>query len=228
MAEAPAKLVGPDLSAGVPLDSLEEGRPLLGHAAGAAVLLCLLDGEPYAVGASCTHYGGPLAEGLVEGDTVRCPWHHACFSLRTGEALRPPALDEILRERVGAHVALLVKRRAARHCRDPPWLSIRQVGDGELVPPLLDRVVWNDGVRHDCAADLRHDDHPLGVEVPHTGDATPLLEQCLHASTRIYGVAHVSDRLALDGVRDQQEKGGEADQPGDQWGSCRRSGAARA
>ena len=88
-------LSGPDLGEGIGLAELADGGQLLGHAAGEAVLLVKRGQEVFAVGATCTHYSGPLAEGLVVGDTVRCPWHHACFSLRTGEALAAPALNPI-------------------------------------------------------------------------------------------------------------------------------------
>src|SRR5258708_6852991 len=80
------ELSGPDLERGVSLSSLEGGRPVLGHAHGAAVVLVRVGEEVRAIAASCSHYGGPLAEGLVVGDAIRCPWHHACFDLRTGEA----------------------------------------------------------------------------------------------------------------------------------------------
>ena len=66
-----------------------------GHVGEDAVLLARRGSEFFAIGATCTHYNGPLAEGLMVDDTVRCPWHHACFSLRTGEALRAPALSPV-------------------------------------------------------------------------------------------------------------------------------------
>jgi len=89
------KLSGPDLAAGVDAAALADGGKLLGHANGEPVLLARVKGEYFALGATCTHYGGPLAEGELVGDTVRCPWHHACFSLRNGEALRAPALNPV-------------------------------------------------------------------------------------------------------------------------------------
>jgi NADPH-dependent 2,4-dienoyl-CoA reductase/sulfur reductase-like enzyme/nitrite reductase/ring-hydroxylating ferredoxin subunit len=86
---------GPNFSNGLDLAQLADGEMLLGHVGPEAVLLVRRGEEVFAIGPSCTHYGGPLNEGLLVGDTVRCPWHHACFSLRTGEAVRPPALNQV-------------------------------------------------------------------------------------------------------------------------------------
>jgi NADPH-dependent 2,4-dienoyl-CoA reductase/sulfur reductase-like enzyme/nitrite reductase/ring-hydroxylating ferredoxin subunit len=86
---------GPDLTLGVETGSLADGQMVAGHVGEEAVLLARRGSEFFAVGASCSHYHGPLAEGLMVDDTVRCPWHHACFSLRTGEALRAPAVAAI-------------------------------------------------------------------------------------------------------------------------------------
>ncbi|MES2294086.1 MAG: FAD-dependent oxidoreductase [Pseudomonadota bacterium] len=95
MADETSDLSGPDLTQGVALSSLPDGAMLLGHAGGEQVLLVRQGVEVFAVGHQCTHYHGALADGLAEGGTVRCPLHHACFDLRTGEALRTPALDPI-------------------------------------------------------------------------------------------------------------------------------------
>jgi NADPH-dependent 2,4-dienoyl-CoA reductase/sulfur reductase-like enzyme/nitrite reductase/ring-hydroxylating ferredoxin subunit len=94
VSDAP-KVSGPDLAAGFDSRELKDGQPLVGHVGEEGVMLVRRGDEILAVGASCTHYSGPLAEGLVVGDTVRCPWHHACFDLRTGEAVRAPALNPI-------------------------------------------------------------------------------------------------------------------------------------
>ncbi|APO79806.1 ferredoxin reductase protein (plasmid) [Rhizobium etli 8C-3] len=91
MAAEHRSMNGPDLARGIRLADLPDGSKLVGHCGDAQVLLVRRGEEVFAVDAHCTHYNGPLADGLVAGDTVRCPWHHACFSLKTGEALRAPA-----------------------------------------------------------------------------------------------------------------------------------------
>src|SRR5438094_344836 len=88
-------LAGPDLGEGIALSQVAQNGMLLGHAHGEPVILARRDDQLSAIGALCSHYGAPLVDGLLVGDTVRCPWHHACFSVRTGEALRAPALDPI-------------------------------------------------------------------------------------------------------------------------------------
>ncbi|HTM19912.1 MAG TPA: FAD-dependent oxidoreductase [Kofleriaceae bacterium] len=128
-------LTGPDLAVGVDLADVPQGGSLLGHAGGEAVLLVRTDAdEVHAVGASCTHYGGPLAQGLVVGSQVRCPWHHACFDVTTGEALGAPAIDPIpcwRVERAGARIRVgdkVAPRRAAPAAGGPDSVVI--VGAG--------------------------------------------------------------------------------------------------
>ncbi len=84
-----------DLTAGVPLSELPDGRLLEGKAGEDDVLLIRRGEECFAVSALCSHYHAPLAQGLLVGETIRCPLHHACFSIRTGRLLRAPAFDDL-------------------------------------------------------------------------------------------------------------------------------------
>jgi len=95
MAENAEKLEGPDFEKGCELDKLAEGEMLLGHAFGEPVLVARRGGDVFAIGAICTHYGGPLVKGLMVDCTVRCPWHHARFDLQTGEAIAAPGLNDV-------------------------------------------------------------------------------------------------------------------------------------
>src|SRR5882757_3687879 len=94
MADDKTPPAGPDLTLGIELSEFT-GATLLGHVGDDDVLLVRSGSEIFAIDAHCSHYHGPLAEGLVVGESVRCPWHHACFDLRTGEATRAPALSPI-------------------------------------------------------------------------------------------------------------------------------------
>jgi apoptosis-inducing factor 3 len=91
----PSKPTGPDLAQGIPLDELADGGMIGGHVGEEPVLLARRGDEFFAIGSTCSHYGGPLADGLAVDGTVRCPWHHARFSLRTGEAIGAPAFNPV-------------------------------------------------------------------------------------------------------------------------------------
>jgi NADPH-dependent 2,4-dienoyl-CoA reductase/sulfur reductase-like enzyme/nitrite reductase/ring-hydroxylating ferredoxin subunit len=134
MAETPPQL--PDFSSGFPIQDLPNGGKVLGRVDDDEVVLARTGDALFAFGAHCTHYHGPLVDGLVVGDTIRCPWHHACFSMRTGEALRAPALDPIACwrvERVGDKVYVRERMGAtapAKRLSGPAPSSIVIVGGG--------------------------------------------------------------------------------------------------
>src|SRR5690349_12765863 len=128
----------PDLQHGVSVANLRDGEMLVGHVADEDVLLARSGNEIFAVGAHCTHYHGPLSDGIVVDQTVRCPWHHACFSLKTGDAVRAPALDPIACWRVDRNGDVVIVRekvavdaKASRHGRPPASpVSVVIIGGG--------------------------------------------------------------------------------------------------
>jgi NADPH-dependent 2,4-dienoyl-CoA reductase/sulfur reductase-like enzyme/nitrite reductase/ring-hydroxylating ferredoxin subunit len=110
MADEQAPPAGPDLILGVELSEFT-GETLLGHVGEEDVLLVRSGSDIFAIDAHCSHYHGPLAEGLVVSEGIRCPWHHACFDLRTGEAVRAPALNPLAVWRVEQHGNRIVVRQ---------------------------------------------------------------------------------------------------------------------
>jgi NADPH-dependent 2,4-dienoyl-CoA reductase/sulfur reductase-like enzyme/nitrite reductase/ring-hydroxylating ferredoxin subunit len=124
---------------------------LLGHVQDELVILVRRGAEVFAIGATCSHYGGPLADGLVVDDTVRCPWHHACFSLRTGEALAAPALSPVAGyETVQRTGQVFVTRRRAK-----PG-SVRRVTRPETAAPRSVAIVGAGAAGNSAADELRH------------------------------------------------------------------------
>ncbi len=115
MSTEQAAASGPDLTEGIPIAEFGDGTLRAGHVGAEAVLLARCGEEFFAIGATCSHYNAPLVDGVVVGQTVRCPWHHACFSLRTGEAVRAPALSPVSTwqvEQVDGRVCVRHQRQA--------------------------------------------------------------------------------------------------------------------
>jgi len=127
MAEDQASPSGPDLTQGVALADLAGGW-LVGHVGKDEVLLVRTGTELFAVGAHCSHYHGPLADGVVAGETVRCPWYHACFDLRSGEAIRAPALSPVDCWMVEQHNGQIFVRERREQTKPRPAPVTKSVG----------------------------------------------------------------------------------------------------
>src|ERR1043165_5288935 len=109
-----------DLTKGVAFASIADGGFLLGQVGDEAVLLVRQGAEVFAIGPECTHYHGPLADGVVTGGVVRCPWHHACFDVRTGEALHAPALSPVACWKVERQGGPVTGREKMGQAKPPP------------------------------------------------------------------------------------------------------------
>jgi len=165
MSEEKSSLSGPDLAQGVPASSIADATMLLGHAHGEPVLVARRGGELFAIGAVCTHYGGPLEQGLLADDAVRCPWHHACFSLRTGEALRAPALNPVSCWRVERRDGKVYVREKTEASRQPATATAR-------LPQSV--VIVGGGAAGNAAAEmLRRENYPGRVTMLSADAASP-------------------------------------------------------
>ena len=169
MSDQQAKTTGPDLTLGVAADTLVDGKMLAGHVGEEAVLLARHDNEFLAVGAICTHYSGPLAEGLMVDDTVRCPWHHACFSLRTGEALRAPALTPL--------VCWSIEQRDGKVFVREPMTTTPRIRVAPAPPSPQRIVIVGGGAAGFAAAEMLRRQRFQGEVVMVSDDAAPPVDR---------------------------------------------------
>jgi NADPH-dependent 2,4-dienoyl-CoA reductase/sulfur reductase-like enzyme/nitrite reductase/ring-hydroxylating ferredoxin subunit len=168
MAQDLGKLTGPDLTQGIAAADLTDGGKLLGRVGDDQVLLVRRGTELYAIGALCTHYHGALVDGLLVDDTVRCPLHHACFSLRTGEALSAPAFDPIecwSVEQRGGRIFVRTKR--------DPIAAIRRAKTSARVPNII--VIIGGGAAGFAAAEkLRREQYEGSIVMLSNEQAAPV------------------------------------------------------
>ena len=159
----------PDLSKGLPVERVPEGGMISGKVGEDEVILARRGEEFFAVGAKCPHYGGPLARGLVNGEELRCPLHHASFSLRTGAVLRPPALDPIpcwRIERIGDSVFVREKLSA-------PVNRGVLVSSGGQKPPDSVVIVGGGAAGLSAADTLRREGYDGPVTIISADDSAP-------------------------------------------------------
>jgi NADPH-dependent 2,4-dienoyl-CoA reductase/sulfur reductase-like enzyme/nitrite reductase/ring-hydroxylating ferredoxin subunit len=164
MAEEQTQPTGPDLAQGVDPGLFKDGK-LVGHVGDREILLVREGAEIFAIDAHCSHYHGPLIDGLVVDGTVRCPWHHACFDLRTGEAIRAPAFNALdvweVEQRDGRIFVRGQRERPARKVAKPDH-------------PAKVVIVGGGAAGFAAAEMLRRQDYKGGIVMLSSDDAAPV------------------------------------------------------
>ncbi len=211
---------GPDLTQGIDAASVPLDGVFAGHVGDDPVILARVDGAIVAVGGACTHYSGPLKDGLRVGHTINCPLHHACFDLRTGVALKAPALSPLERWKVETADGRVVVREklaaavpsARDTSRDPKAIVI--VGGGAAgfaaAQRLRDLEYAGELTVISADADASYDRPNLSKDYL-AGEADPawmpLKDDAfyrdnkikLRTETRVVGLDAAARRLALEG-----------------------------
>src|SRR5262249_8886865 len=167
----PSQSDKPDLRNGIADGDLADGAMLVGHVGDEQVLLARRGNEVFAIGATCSHYGGPLAEGLLVDDTVRCPLHHACFSLRTGEALHAPALSPVARWQ-GELRDDRILVRDKQEAKEQPRSKTRAARSGSLPEKIV--IVGGGAAGFAAAEKLRREQFEGRIVMLSNDDAPPV------------------------------------------------------
>jgi NADPH-dependent 2,4-dienoyl-CoA reductase/sulfur reductase-like enzyme/nitrite reductase/ring-hydroxylating ferredoxin subunit len=168
MAQDQAEPSGPDLAHGIALAELTDGGKSVGHVGDEEVLLVRRGTDVFAVGAHCTHYHAPLVDGLVVGDTVRCPWHHACFDLRTGDAVRAPALSPVACWSVEQHDGNIFVREKRQQAAP----MSRGKASGKVPERIV--IVGGGGAGFAAAEKLRREQYQGSIVMLSNDDAAPI------------------------------------------------------
>jgi NADPH-dependent 2,4-dienoyl-CoA reductase/sulfur reductase-like enzyme/nitrite reductase/ring-hydroxylating ferredoxin subunit len=162
-------LAGPDFGKGVPVTQIPDGGMIQGKLGDEDVIVARRGDQFFAVGAHCPHYGGPLVKGLIVGDELRCPLHHGCFSLRTGEVLRPPAFDPIPCWRV----ELAGDNVFVREKLSFPARKLTAVSAGGKEPPVSVVIVGGGGAGLAAADTLRREGYEGPITIISADDSAP-------------------------------------------------------
>ena len=157
-----------DFTGGIDIQALADGAIIRGRVGGEKALLVRRGEDYFAIGAECTHYHAQLANGLIVDDTVRCPMHHACFSLRTGEALCAPALDPVAVWRIER----VLDKIFVREKPNPATRSIGSVAAPSTRTPTS-IVIVGGGAAGLAAADMLRREGYSGLLTMVSADGTP-------------------------------------------------------